>query len=155
MKLQVSVDDLLMKRPFVITGHVFDVMPTVVATLIDGGYAGRGEAAGVYYLRDDAANVVEMIESVRPQVEAGITREALQTLLPPCGARNALDCALWDLEAARSGRPAWRLAGLDRMKPLLTTMTAGAAAPDVMADDARSFTGARSGSRWTPTRATT
>ena len=143
IELQLRTDNLLMKQPFAIHGYVFDAMPSVVATLSDGRHLGRGEAAGVYYLRDDPANMVDMIESVRGEVESGVTREGLRRLLPPCGARNALDCALWELEAARAGRPVWRLAGLDAMRPLVTTLTAGAAAPEVMAETARSFVGAK------------
>ena len=143
LKLQVRTDDLPMKQPFKIHGYVFEGMPSVVVTLIDGPHGGRGEAAGVYYLHDDPANMTDMIESVRREVEAGATRQALQHLLPPGGARNALDCAMWDLEAARTGEPAWRLAGLDRVKPLVTTMTAGAGAPEVMASTACGFINAK------------
>jgi L-alanine-DL-glutamate epimerase-like enolase superfamily enzyme len=143
LRLRVDVEDLVMKRPFVITGYVLEVMPMLVVTLSDGVHAGRGEAAGVYYLRDDAANMVELAESVRGEVEAGATREALQRLLPPGGARNALDCAMWELDAARAGAPVWKLAGLEPPKPLLTVMTAGADTPELMAADAVSFTGAR------------
>ncbi len=139
LELHLRVDDLAMKRPFAIHGYVFDSMPSVVVALSDGRHSGRGEAAGVYYLQDDPANMTDMIEGVRSEVEAGLTRDALQRLLPPCGARNALDCALWELEAARAGQPVWRLAGLKTVKPLVTTLTAGADHPDVMAETARSF----------------
>lgn len=143
LKLQLRTDDLTMKQPFSIHGYTFEGMPSVVATLSDGRHLGRGEAAGVYYLNDDPSKMTAMIEGVRAEIEAGITREALQRLLPPCGARNALDCALWELEAMRAGQPVWRLAGLKAMRPLVTTLTAGAAAPDLMADTARGFSGAK------------
>jgi len=64
---------------------------------------------------------VKQIEAVRARIEAGIDRESLQRLLPTGGARNAVDCALWDLEAKLTGRPAWQIAGLDPPRPLLTT----------------------------------
>jgi hypothetical protein len=67
----------------------------------------RGEASGVYYKSDKTASILKQIEALRSQIEAGISRDALQKLLPPGGGRNALDCALWDLEAKVSGRPAW------------------------------------------------
>ena len=63
--------------------------------------------------------------------------------MPPGGGRNAVDCALWELEAARAGRPAWELAGVPSLKPLLTTFTLGADAPDVMARGARDYADAR------------
>ena len=143
LDLEVRTDDLLMKEPFAIHGYVFEGMPSVVVTLRDGRHGGRGEAAGVYYLKDDPANMTDMIESVRPRIEAGATRQELQRLLPPCGARNALDCALWELEAARAGKPVWRLAGLQAMRPLVTTLTSGAGEPGAMAATARGFIGAK------------
>jgi L-alanine-DL-glutamate epimerase-like enolase superfamily enzyme len=87
--------------------------------------------------------MIEEIEAVRPQIEAGIERHALQSLLSPGGARNALDCALWDLASKLTGTPAWRLAGLEPPRPLLTTFTVSANTPEKMAADARAYTGAK------------
>ena len=143
LTMRVQAESLVMKRPFVITGFTFEAMPAIVVTLSDGPYTGRGEASGVYYLGDDAANMLRHVESVRGAVEMGATREALQTLLPPGGARNALDCAFWDLEAARTGQPVWQLAGFTNVRPLVTTLTASAGTPQAMAADAGSHTGAK------------
>jgi L-alanine-DL-glutamate epimerase-like enolase superfamily enzyme len=129
--------------PFRITGYVFEAIEVLVVTLEHDGHVGRGEAAGVYYKNDKPATMLEQIERARSTIEAGITRAQLQKLLPPGGARNALDCALWDLEAKRSGRPAWHLAGLDRPRGLLTTFGCGANSPENMASTARSYRGAR------------
>ena len=98
-------------------------------TLDDGAHRGRGEASGVYYLNDNMPEMVAAIEAHRAAIEAGIDRESLQQLLPPGGARNALDCALWDLEAHRTGKSVWELAGLPQPKPLVTTFTLGAEIP--------------------------
>jgi L-alanine-DL-glutamate epimerase-like enolase superfamily enzyme len=68
---------------------------------------------------------------------------ALQQLLPPGGARNAVDCALWELDAHRLGAPVWQLAGLPAPKPLVTTFTLGADDPQVMAAGARKYAQAR------------
>src|SRR5262249_41944403 len=73
---------------------------------------GRGEALGVYYTAETSETMQAQIESVRSAIEGGIDRAAAQKLLPPGGARNALDAALWDLEAKRTKRSAWELAGL-------------------------------------------
>ena len=122
-----------MTAPFVITGHVFDSLEAVVVTLEDDGVSGRGEGVPVYYLDETAAGLLEQIEAVRPEIEAGLTRDALQELLPPGGARNAVDCALWDLEARRAGRSVWALTGLDP-KPCRTAFTLGIQpSPDLMA----------------------
>jgi L-alanine-DL-glutamate epimerase-like enolase superfamily enzyme len=73
----------------------------------------------------------------------GITRESLLTLLPAGGARNALDCALWDLESQLTGRPVWQLAGLQQPRPLWATFTCSADDPEKMAAAARSYVGAK------------
>jgi L-alanine-DL-glutamate epimerase-like enolase superfamily enzyme len=87
--------------------------------------------------------MVRQLESVRSLVEAGIDRGGLQSLLPAGGARNAIDCALWDLEAKLERRPVWQIAGLDAPLPLLTTFTISANAPEKMAAAALAFADAR------------
>jgi L-alanine-DL-glutamate epimerase-like enolase superfamily enzyme len=121
------------KEPFRITGYVFEAMPSVVARISEGDIVGRGEAAGVYYLGDDQQRMLAMIEEVAPDIEAALTKEDLQTRLPPCGARNALDCALWELEAKLSGTPVWQLAGVSAPTPRITTFTLPADDPSVVA----------------------
>src|SRR5690606_225822 len=124
-------------------GHVFEAMPATVVTLHDGVHAGRGEAAGVYYNDDRPERMLATLEALRPRIEAGIDRDALRRLLPAGGARNALDCALWELESRRAGVPVWTLAGLETVRPLLTTFTVGADTPEVMAEGAAAYVGAR------------
>jgi L-Ala-D/L-Glu epimerase len=143
LRFGVAVEKLPFAAPFRIAGYVFEHMDAVVVTLEDGTHRGRGEAEGVFYLHDDAPQMLAALEACRPAVEAGIDREALQRLLPPGGARNALDCALWELEARRSGTPVWQLAGLDPPQPLVTTFTLGADEPERMADGARRYREAR------------
>jgi L-alanine-DL-glutamate epimerase-like enolase superfamily enzyme len=123
------VERLQMKTPFRISGYTFSEGTVAVATLSQGGVSGRGEANGVYYLNDDAAAISRTIESHREAIERGLTRAELQALLPVGGARNALDCAYWDLESQLLGRPVWQLVGLDGIKPLVTTYTLGADDP--------------------------
>jgi L-Ala-D/L-Glu epimerase len=143
LRLTVNKVRLEFSAPFRIAGFVFDGQDVVVATLDDGRHAGRGEAAGVFYLKDDASHMIELLESVRASIEAGVDRNALQSLLPAGGARNALDCALWELESRRSGTPVWELARLKTPRPLLTTFTLGAESPADMAKAARSYARAR------------
>src|SRR3546814_20009617 len=73
------------------------------------------------------------VERVRPVIEAGATRSDLQSLLPPGGARNAIDCAWWELEAKQSRRPVWEIAGVPEPRPLRNTLTLGADDPIAMA----------------------
>jgi L-alanine-DL-glutamate epimerase-like enolase superfamily enzyme len=140
LSLGVEVERFAYKQPFRIAGHVFTETALVVVSLSDGEHTGRSEAAGAYYLGDDVPAMLAAIDGVRPAVEAGATRGDLQRLLPPGGARNALDCAWWALEARRSGVPVWRLAGVPEPRPLRTTITLGADAPEIMAAAARALT---------------
>src|SRR5687767_10429932 len=143
LTLQIATEKWPLKAPFRITGHTFVELEVVVASIGCRGHVGRGEAAGVYYRGETAASMATHIEAVRAAIEAGIDRESLQRLLPPGGARNALDCALWDLEAQLSGTPAWQLAGLSEPLPLITTFTLGAEDPAHMARMAVSHGGAQ------------
>ncbi len=144
LQLTVATERVSLASPFRISGFVFEHLDIVVVTLSDGSHRGRGEASGVYYLKDDAPGMVETLEAHRAQIESGIDRESLRQLLPPGGARNALDCALWELDAARACRPVWQLAGLPSIRPLVTTFTLGAEEPSVMAEGARKYAQARS-----------
>src|SRR3954451_23012127 len=117
---------LRLKSPFRISGYVFEATDAIVATLSEDGHSGRGEASGVYYTGDNLDHMLAEIEAARAEIEAGADRGALQSLLPPGGARNALDCALWELEAAQGGLPVWQLAGISAPKPVVTTFTVGA-----------------------------
>ena len=144
LKLRVEVERLRLSAPFRISGFVFEEQEVVVVTLDDGEHRGRGEASGVYYLGDTALTMVAEIEAVRGAIEKGIDRTALQQLLPPGGARNAVDCALWELDAHRLGVAVWELAQIEAPKPLVTTFTLGADAPAAMAAGARKFAQAKS-----------
>jgi len=142
-ELRVAIEKLPFAAPFRIAGFVFESLEVIVAEFSDGTHRGRGEAAGVYYLGDTAPRMAEAIEAVRPALEAGIDRAALQALLPAGGARNAVDCALWELEAARARIPVWQLAGLPPPRPLLTTFTLSAEPPPAMAAGASRHADAR------------
>src|SRR5277367_5600783 len=144
LRLRLEVEKLRLAAPFRISGFVFEEVDAVVATLDDGSHRGRGEASGVYYLGDNAHSMVAQIDAVRGAIEAGIDRPALQRLLPPGGARNAVDCALWELDAQRLGVAVWELAGLRAPQPLVTTFTLGADTPAAMAAGARRYAQARS-----------
>jgi L-Ala-D/L-Glu epimerase len=143
LRLAVAVEKLPFSAPFRIAGRVFEHQDAVVVTLDDGVHRGRGEASGVFYLEDDVPRAAAAIEAQRAVIERGIDREALQRLLPRGGARNALDCALWELEAERAGRPVWALAGLKPPRQLTTTFTLGADTPEIMAAGARRYAAAR------------
>ena len=145
LRLTVTTETLQLAEPFRISGHVFDTSPIIVVTLEDGTHTGRGEASGVFFLQENVPGMIAEIESVRTAIEAGPTREDLRSILPPGGARNAVDCALWELEAAQKGIPVWQLAGLSQApQPLRTTFTLGADTPEQMAKKALDYAQAKS-----------
>jgi L-alanine-DL-glutamate epimerase-like enolase superfamily enzyme len=143
LTLRIEVEQWMLREPFRITGHTVTNVAIVLVTLKQDGCVGRGEAAGVYYRNDDVPRIVAQLERVRPSIESGIDRESLQRLLPPGGARNAVDCALWDLDAKLNRRPVAELADLGELRPLVTTFTCGAAEPQEMAAAALAYDQAR------------
>jgi L-alanine-DL-glutamate epimerase-like enolase superfamily enzyme len=105
---------------------------TIVVELQEGEWMGRGEALGVSYHGETADSLLEQLTAVSGELRNGPSREELQDLLPPGGARQAIDCALWDLEAKRQGRRAWELADIHGVQPLLTSLTLGLDTPEAM-----------------------
>ena len=104
----------------------------VVAEVADDACTGRGEAVPYPRYDETPEGTRAEIESVRDAVEGGLGREGLLEALPPGAARNALDCALWDLEAKQAARPAWALAGLAAPKPCVTAVTLSLDTPENM-----------------------
>src|ERR1700679_476525 len=103
MNSTIDNEEWAFKKPFRITGHTFDGVDVLVVTVEENGHIGRGEASGVYYRGETAKTMAEQVKRVAG-ANPHLTRIALAGLLSAGGARNALDCALWDLESKRSGR---------------------------------------------------
>ncbi len=112
----------------------------VVAELGDGKARGRGECVPYPRYGESVESVMTQINTMRSQLAAGLDRRALQTAMPPGAARNALDCAFWDLEAKRSGRPVHELAGLAAPHALTTAYTISLGPPAAMAEAAKAAT---------------
>jgi L-Ala-D/L-Glu epimerase len=108
----------------------------VVVELFDGTARGRGECVPYARYGETVEGVAAAIEAMAADIGGGLDRVGLQSAMAPGAARNALDCALWDLEAKRAGRPAHALAGLAAPRPLTTAYTISLAAPDAMAQAA-------------------
>lgn len=143
LTIGVSSEKLALVKPFRIAGYLFDSFDALVVTLTDGTSTGRGEGGGVYYLNDDMPHMLAALKAASSAIEAGVTREQLRTLMPAGGARNAVDCAMWELEAAQTGKPVWQLAGATAPVPLRTTFTIAADTPAAMAHTARCYIQAR------------
>ena len=125
MKLTVQKKHWPLREPFVISRATYTTSDVIIVELQDGNLLGRGEAAGVDYHGETLDSMVAQVESVRSRIEAGVTRSELLQLLPIGGARNALDSALWDLEAKRCGRRAWDLAGVGNTREIASAITIG------------------------------
>ncbi len=126
LECTVTGESWALQEPFEISRGVMTAINVLVVGLKDGnGRSGLGEATGVPYKGETQQSMAAQVEALRPKLHADLTAEELMRLLPPGGARNALDCALWDLRAKQAGRRAWELAGLERVAPVLTAFTIG------------------------------
>lgn len=135
--LRAQHDRFALERPFRISRGVKTAAEVITVTLHQGEVVGRGE--GVPYPRygESIESALAAIEQVRPAIEAGAGRQALLTLLPPGAARNAIDCALWDLEARLTGCPVAAAIGAPAPGPMASALTIGIDAPPQMAAEAR------------------
>jgi len=139
-----TVKDLKLKEPFRISGHVFETVPVLEVRVWQGTISGEGEAAGVYYRDDLPPRMATALDQATARIESGVSRHELREILPPGGTRNAVDCALWELDSKRLGRPVWQLAGVEAPSPRLTTFTIGAEDPAFVAGKALGdYAGAR------------
>jgi L-alanine-DL-glutamate epimerase-like enolase superfamily enzyme len=109
----------------------------VVAELSCGRDRGRGECVPYGRYGETVAGVMAALKRMADPIARGLDRQALQTALPAGAARNALDCAFWDLEAKRYRKPVHEIAGLPAPKPLVTAYTVSLATPAAMGQAAR------------------
>jgi L-Ala-D/L-Glu epimerase len=123
MKLSARIERWPLAGAFTISRGSKTEAVVVVVELDDGVHRGRGEAVPYARYGEVPELVLATIEAFRPAVERGFDRAALQKALPAGAARNALDCAYWDLAAKQSGRRAYELAGLGAPRPLTTAYT--------------------------------
>lgn len=105
----------------------------VQVTITDGHHSGRGECRPYARYNETPESVTAQIEEVRRHLETGISVQDLQGIMPPGAARNAVDCALWDLDAKQSGTPIWQLMNISEPKPRITAFTLSVDTPEKMA----------------------
>ena len=139
--LTATIERFAVRGEFVIARGAKTHVDVVVATVTDGDAVGRGEGTAIYYRGETAASVLAAVVGVADAVAAGATRADLLGLLPPGAARNAVDAALWDLDAKRSGVPVWRTLGLPEPRPMLTAFTISLGEPGAMAAAASAVAG--------------
>jgi L-alanine-DL-glutamate epimerase-like enolase superfamily enzyme len=132
-RLIVREEDWLIRGGFTISRGRKSVAEVIVVELHQDGLRGRGECVPYRRYGETRTGTAEEIEKLRDAIEDGdIGREALGNHLKPGAARNALDCAFWDLEAKLADLPVWRLAGLPEPQPLTTAYTLSLDTPEAM-----------------------
>ena len=132
MKLRMSSQRWEMVAPFVTAGETVNHIDVLHVMLEHEGFTGRAETMGVDYFGETVESLESELSALDPAAIAGLDRRALQTLLPPGGSRNGLDCALWDLEAKQTAGGIGALTGI-AMAPLHTLFTLSLDDPDAMA----------------------
>jgi len=140
-RLTARIERFETRRPFVIARGVKTHVDVVVATVEVGSLIGRGEGTPIDYRGDSADAALAALEAIAPAVAQGLTRADLLDRMPAGAARNALDSALWDLEAKASGQRVWALAGLPTPRPMLTAFTISLGDPAIMAAAAQAARG--------------
>jgi L-alanine-DL-glutamate epimerase-like enolase superfamily enzyme len=136
MELSVRIERWPLAGAFTISRGSKTEAVVVVAELSDGTYRGRGESVPYARYGETADGIVAAIEAMRPALQQGLDRPALQQAMRSGAARNALDCAYWDVNAKAAGRRAHELAGLGPPAPLITAYTISLGTPAAMAEAA-------------------
>ena len=139
--LTVHIERFPVEGAFTISRGAKRHVDIVVAKIAAGKVQGRGEGTAIYYRGETAEGCAAQLIQMGEAVSAGLTRADLLTEMPAGAARNALDAALWDLEAKLTGRRVWQMLGLPRPQPLLTAYTISVGEPEVMEAAARKAAG--------------
>lgn len=144
LRISAAVERWPVAGQFIISRGAKTYVDVLVVAVSDGTHVGLGEGTAIYYNGETAESCLAEVEAVLPQLEplgANAARDAVQLLLPPGAARNALDCALWDVSAKTAGVPLWRFAGLTAAPaPLVTAFTISLGEPAVMEANAAKAT---------------
>ncbi len=132
MLVSVTRDAFKLKQTFTISRGSRDVAEVLTVQLTKGEHTGRGECYPYARYGESLDSVTEQIRAIEAQLSNGLDRHGLRELMPAGAARNAVDCALWDLEAKQSGVPVWKLAGLPAPETIITAYTLSLDTPDAM-----------------------
>lgn len=132
IELRAQIDRFPIEGSFTIARGSKKEAVVVTVTVRDGEKSGHGECVPYARYGETPESVLELIESARTPLARECTRLELQSILPAGAARNAVDCALWDLEAKRAGKRAYELAGISALKPVTTAYTISLGTADVM-----------------------
>jgi L-alanine-DL-glutamate epimerase-like enolase superfamily enzyme len=137
IRLSIRIERWPIAGSFVISRGAKTEATVVVAELTDGALVGRGECVPLARYNQTAETAAAELAALTIFVENGLDRQGLQATLPATAARNALDCAFWDLEAKRAGKRAYELAGFATLNPVTTALTISLGTPESMAEAVR------------------
>jgi len=137
LSLKVGTERFPIAGTFTISRGSKTEAEVVVVALSDGTATGRGECVPYARYGESIGGVVEAIEAIRGEIERGLARTELLAAMKPGAARNAIDCALWDLEAKASGKPVSQTVCRVPPRPIATAFTISLGTPQAMAESAR------------------
>ncbi len=140
--ISIDIRSYRTKKPFIIARGEKSQADQIIVTLSKGHHHGIGTCVPYPRYGETIQSVCGQIEAVKHILESGIDIEALQSLMPAGAARNAVDCALWDLQAKLSATPVWALCGLPEPKNQITATTLSIATPNKMGAQAYELRGA-------------
>lgn len=135
--LSATIEEWPVQGVFRISRGAYEKVSVIVVRVEEDGACGWGEGRPYQRFGETDSSVMGQVEEIQTRIEQGADRQELQQLLPPGAARNATDCALWDLEAKKQGQPVWSLAGLAEPAPVMTAHSVGLDDPEIMAEKAR------------------
>src|SRR4051794_22321588 len=133
VKFNARTEVWALEKPFRISRGTRTEARLLIVSVSDGEHTGRGEAVPARRYQQTTESAIAELNRIFPELEGRPDRDSIQTLLPPGAARNALDCALWDLEAKRAGRRAWQIAGIPVSDRAMTAFTISLDQPETMA----------------------
>ena len=136
-KMEIKAEVFPIAGSFTISRGARTHAHVVRVVLQENGHTAQGECVPYPRYDESVDSVTAQIEAARATIESGCGREELQKIMPAGAARNAVDCALWDLEAKASGKTAAEIAGLPPLKPAITAFTISLGDPEKMFGDAR------------------
>lgn len=126
-----------LNRPFRISRGIKSIADTIFVEIREGDKVGRGESVPYVRYGETLESALGQVEAAREEIEAGADRARLLEIMPPGAARNALDCALWDLEARQGGVSVSESIGWGGLKPVESAITVSLDAPEKMAASAK------------------
>ena len=136
IKLEVFAEQFKLAQVFTISRGSRTEANVVTVLLTRDGYTGQGESVPYARYGETMQSVIDQINSVEDALAGDIGVDELQTLLPGGAARNAVDCALWDLLAKEAGQPVWKIAGMNEPGNVVSAYTLSLDSPEAMRQSA-------------------